>query len=207
MCKAIKTSVFASSILFVGLSLATPANAGTVVVDALANSTTGGIGADAGFLSSGQSYTVSVPLTDIWSAGPLPRWSNANGLVADLFATGTDESGQPAGTQIGASFVNWTQGGLTALFGSLVGSFGAGSFFLIGASFSGVAPVGGGDLLLWFFDQNNGDNLDHITATIATPTSVGGVPEPSTWAMMLLGFAGVGFVAYGQRKNGLALAA
>lgn len=29
------------------------------------------------------------------------------------------------------------------------------------------------------------------------------VPEPSTWAMMILGFAGVGFMAY-RRKSGLA---
>jgi PEP-CTERM motif len=28
------------------------------------------------------------------------------------------------------------------------------------------------------------------------------VPEPSTWAMMLLGFAGVGFMAYRRRKQG-----
>jgi hypothetical protein len=33
-----------------------------------------------------------------------------------------------------------------------------------------------------------------------------GVPEPSTWAMMLLGFWGVGFVAY-RRRNHLSLAA
>jgi PEP-CTERM motif-containing protein len=34
------------------------------------------------------------------------------------------------------------------------------------------------------------------------------VPEPSTWAMMILGFAGVGFVAYRRsRKNTMALAA
>jgi hypothetical protein len=31
-------------------------------------------------------------------------------------------------------------------------------------------------------------------------TISGAVPEPSTWAMMLLGFAGVGFVAY-RRKS------
>jgi hypothetical protein len=29
------------------------------------------------------------------------------------------------------------------------------------------------------------------------------VPEPSTWAMMILGFAGVGFLAY-RRKRGVA---
>jgi hypothetical protein len=31
-------------------------------------------------------------------------------------------------------------------------------------------------------------------------TGVGAVPEPSTWAMMILGFAGIGFMAY-RRKN------
>jgi hypothetical protein len=30
---------------------------------------------------------------------------------------------------------------------------------------------------------------------------VGAVPEPSTWAMMILGFAGVGLVAYRRRNN------
>jgi PEP-CTERM motif len=31
-------------------------------------------------------------------------------------------------------------------------------------------------------------------------SDVGAVPEPSTWAMMILGFAGVGFMAYRRRK-------
>jgi hypothetical protein len=33
------------------------------------------------------------------------------------------------------------------------------------------------------------------------------VPEPSTWVMMILGFAGIGFMAFRKRKNGLALTA
>lgn len=37
--------------------------------------------------------------------------------------------------------------------------------------------------------------------TIAAPP----VPEPSTWAMMILGFAGVGFMAYRRKRNGSAL--
>lgn len=32
-------------------------------------------------------------------------------------------------------------------------------------------------------------------------TPVTGVPEPSTWAMMILGFAGVGFLTYRRRKQ------
>jgi PEP-CTERM motif len=41
-----------------------------------------------------------------------------------------------------------------------------------------------------------GNNLTRTT----TPPMVQGVPEPSTWAMMILGFFGVGFMAY-RRKS------
>ena len=34
---------------------------------------------------------------------------------------------------------------------------------------------------------------------------VSAVPEPSTWAMMILGFFGIGFMAYRRKKNGPAL--
>ena len=37
-------------------------------------------------------------------------------------------------------------------------------------------------------------------AEIAVYGAVAAVPEPSTWAMMLLGFAGIGFLAY-RRKS------
>jgi hypothetical protein len=43
-------------------------------------------------------------------------------------------------------------------------------------------------------------------AFLTLETSVAAVPEPSTWAMMTLGFAGVGFVAY-RRKSKRALTA
>jgi len=36
---------------------------------------------------------------------------------------------------------------------------------------------------------------------------VSGVPEPSTWAMMLLGFAGIGFMAYRRKSKPALLAA
>ena len=34
--------------------------------------------------------------------------------------------------------------------------------------------------------------------------AVATVPEPSTWAMMILGFAGIGFMAY-RRRNKMAM--
>jgi hypothetical protein len=42
-----------------------------------------------------------------------------------------------------------------------------------------------------------------ITALDASsnPSRVGGVPEPSTWAMLILGFFGIGFVAYRQKTK------
>jgi len=40
-----------------------------------------------------------------------------------------------------------------------------------------------------------GQNADSFTVNIAA------VPEPSTWVMMILGFCGIGFMIYRQRKN------
>jgi hypothetical protein len=61
------------------------------------------------------------------------------------------------------------------------------------------------------FDETN------LTSVVFTPTTtmghfiqfdnvgVAAVPEPSTWAMMILGFFGIGFMAYRRKQNGLAL--
>jgi hypothetical protein len=46
---------------------------------------------------------------------------------------------------------------------------------------------------------------DKLILDLAFGTVTPGVPEPSTWAMMLLGFAGIGFMAY-RRKSQMALA-
>jgi hypothetical protein len=41
-------------------------------------------------------------------------------------------------------------------------------------------------------------NYDYVFGLNEGTVSVGGVPEPSTWAMMLAGFAGLGFLGYRQ---------
>ena len=48
-----------------------------------------------------------------------------------------------------------------------------------------------------------------LSPTTLTVTVAESVPEPATWAMMILGFAGVGFMAYrrSRKDQGLALAA
>jgi len=45
-----------------------------------------------------------------------------------------------------------------------------------------------------YFDLYNGQ-------FVAGNLSVSTVPEPSTWAMMILGFCGLGFVAYRRKQN------
>jgi hypothetical protein len=51
--------------------------------------------------------------------------------------------------------------------------------------------------------------LRHGLSHIELGTTVAAVPEPSTWAMIILGFGGVGFMAYrrSRKGHGLALAA
>jgi hypothetical protein len=44
--------------------------------------------------------------------------------------------------------------------------------------------------------------LDYVSAGVAAST-----PEPSTWAMMVLGFAGLGFAGYLASRKAAAIAA
>jgi hypothetical protein len=65
-----------------------------------------------------------------------------------------------------------------------------------------IAPVS----LARFIDGTPQDLGPNDTEVIfGTLTSA--VPEPSTWAMMILGFFGIGFMAYRRKQNGLALRA
>ncbi len=158
------------------VSTAASASPVTVTVDAL---TSIGSWVDTGVtLSAGQTYNFSVVNPDtLWSAGsesPYSRDSTANGI--DPVASG---------------YGQWTEYGFTANYGALVGEVGS-TYFLIGTSLitSGLA----GDLKVGYWDSYYGDNSGTQTLTISA------VPESSTWAMMVLGFAGVGFLAY-RRKN------
>jgi PEP-CTERM motif len=47
--------------------------------------------------------------------------------------------------------------------------------------------------------------IAHAQSSATDQTINPGVPEPSTWAMMILGFAGIGFTAYRRKQNGLML--
>lgn len=50
-------------------------------------------------------------------------------------------------------------------------------------------------------NSSQNGNIDFNAGIDAVSISTGGVPEPSTWAMMLLGFGGLGFLAYRKTRK------
>jgi hypothetical protein len=169
------------------LLLAGAANAATVVVDAKADSYNSGAGTglDTGIaLGAGESFAVTVASTDLWSAGDLPRWSNANGLTGTLQATGSDKSGLPAGTVIGTDFGPFG----SFAYGELVGQIGNGAYFAVGTHFSGNANASG-VLKLFYWDSFSDDNSGSVSARITA------VPEPASMALLLAGLGTIGGLA------------
>jgi PEP-CTERM motif len=60
--------------------------------------------------------------------------------------------------------------------------------------------------------QESSKDIAYLTLTDGYVAAIGGlsiatVPEPSTWAMMLLGFAGLGFAGYRASRKGASVAA
>jgi PEP-CTERM motif len=62
----------------------------------------------------------------------------------------------------------------------------------------GVTATGHDTFTVSFRNDPAFDALDSFSVASA-------VPEPSTWAMMILGFMGVGFMAYRRKQNRSAL--
>jgi hypothetical protein len=85
-----------------------------------------------------------------------------------------------------------------------------GPFQLNGVTVSDIHFVEVGD---GWYNGSKWTNPEHGTSTLEVradftfETAAPPVPEPSTWAMMILGFAGVGFMAYRRKRGGNALTA
>ena len=60
----------------------------------------------------------------------------------------------------------------------------------------------GPDALLQVFYADRAQTGAVLDLTLTGAAIAASVPEPSTWAMMVLGFFGVGFLAYRRKQNG-----
>jgi PEP-CTERM motif len=65
-----------------------------------------------------------------------------------------------------------------------------------------MASLAPGDYEVLVTGSNNTSSLG-VGGSVITS----GVPEPSTWAMMALGFAGLGYAAFRQRKTKISMLA
>lgn len=159
--------------------------------------------------------------------GVLPT-VDALGYVGGTFGSGTDNSvdpprqltGQGSATPLPSSTIDPTNTGnpiwLAALIADFVDADGKiiGTPFAPGNLLSGiVTPNGAVALQLGVNDDVFGivngipDNTGAWQIDVAGSTVAPAVPEPSTWAMMILGFFGIGYLTYRRRTQPAALSA
>jgi PEP-CTERM motif len=127
---------------------------------------------------------------------------NVSGLVGVFIGSAVPSGPAPAQLNTGVTFSSISPG-LDQIFWIGDGLTGNGTG--TGSAQTFLAPTGATRLYLGTVDGAGWyNNSGSLSVTINGFTS--GVPEPSTWAMMLLGFAGIGFMAY-RRKSKPALMA
>jgi hypothetical protein len=167
-------------------------------------STTGGTSHDSQPVSptadGDTSFTYN--LTHDYSTGISgPTNVHLNGL-AGVFLGASNPSG-PAPAQLNGTTFSSISPGLDQIF--FIGDGLTGDGTGLGTVQTFFVPTGATWLYLGIIDDGGYfDNQGTIIADILSSTAVGAVPEASTWAMMVLGFVGVGFITY-RRKNQMAL--
>jgi hypothetical protein len=206
------TSVLLGGALLVGMGLSNAARADTITTYQLTFDNSQGIAIGSGLLT----------LQNIPTTGTVVI--NSSNLSSDFVSlTGTifDDSALTGKTGTSAN-ISITSAGFFVNGGNLQGDAGitvtndkVTSFAAQGSAddFSNDGTIfqltdnGGFHLAPGFdFALDSQVGLGQIKGTIAVgDPMVAAVPEPSTWAMMILGFVGLGCMAYRRKQNGSAL--
>lgn len=215
-----KTLLLASAVLTGGLTVALATGAEAAVYVVTSDHCTGGCTPDASTITatdSGGNLLIAVALApgDVFMTGP----------------TGTGTAGKNTfGFDLGLASITisssltappWTTNNTA----TVNGSFSSGSFAMDGAgSYDYVMDIGGhgpsGISSLTFTilgasvaDISSGSpfaadilsgttgNTGVVDFSLSGTTRGGGTPEPSTWAMMLLGFAGLAYTGYRKTRT------
>jgi hypothetical protein len=116
-------------------------------------------------------------------------WSSTDGFSSAIYQTGAVST--PISDPIA------TQSSATSIFTDLASGASYGSV--------NVGPADNGTVVQIYLDDTA---LTALTQAEGSSIAFGGslttaIPEPSTWAMMLLGFAGIGFMVYRRKSKAL----
>ena len=131
--------------------------------------------------------------------GPGTACTSADCGIAHTFGVGVVASGNPindaiiAGVNPGETFNFFADGNFVNTFDSTCAGPAAGTCLITG--FGNAASIA---------VQMNTEGTIFVAAVSADPSNT--VPEPSTWAMMLLGFAGLGYAGWRRTAKREALA-
>jgi hypothetical protein len=190
------------------LALATTANAAIVISAGGGNF--GTFDNNAVGTHSGSSYWVPGPIT--WTAGSSSFVTNTsvtnqylaplNDTTNYLFATTGSDATVSWGKDIHSFDIYWgspdTYNTLKLSNGDSITGTDVGNYFHFTAN-------GDNNNTRWvhIYDSNAFNGFTALSGQAAFEFDAA-VPEPSTWAMMLMGFAGLGFAGYRSRKNAAA---
>jgi hypothetical protein len=158
----------------------------------------------AGFTVAGGSTAYN--LTPLFSTstgnndfGVLALYKDTSGTTHVIIGTNLNLSGQPypfdcPGGCTDSTYDGWLSSGLL---GAGAGTGIQNSMFWGMLEQGGFSPLGS-TVNLWMYSTGQQIAGASVTANLFGVPNGGGptIPEPSTWAMMLLGFAGLGFASY-----------
>jgi PEP-CTERM motif len=149
-----------------------------------------------GLLSSAPANAVTYTFVGSWAVDQGPYWQT------DPAAYSGQETAALLFGGTASEYVTSTAGSSVAAINFLtnVDEYSGGGNYVVADNYV-YAPDGHYD----GYPDTSAYVLDHSDGNINYAFLVTGVPEPSTWAMMILGFCGLGFMAYRRKQNGAAV--
>jgi hypothetical protein len=177
--------MFSAAVAALALTLSAPAAAAIVVTDySFTANTVGG-------LPTAQSGTFSVAYNDANPSAPFTLTGLNLTIGSTLFTTAN-------------TWVLQSPGGF-----NIAGGFQFQGFSVLEGTddFTLSFVTSGGQLVPYFFESTRagltGIGSSDVAHGLAVTQLTGAVPEPATWAMMILGFGGIGFAMRRRRKPAL----